>query len=637
MIKFKLKYKLIQLFLITSLFPLIIVGFITPMFLGRMAVNDANSRLDNNLNISLSIYQSVLDNLKYVVRDQNRRIYALIEEDQLDLLRNEFVRMVKKNNLDFFVITDNEGNVIVSMSNPKFEGYDLSRDIFVRKAMRGQVSVSTEILNEKELERLGLLEKAKIPGIDETKAMVIRATMPVINKNEIIVGTMSAGYLLNNNNRIILDEIKKSTGTVSSIFMGAVRICSTVPVRKGENVVGSRFDAEKSKIILERGQRYLGRMFVAGNWYLAAYTPVYDDSKNIIGILGIGIFEKEIFALRNKLTMLFITAVCLAILLSMLFGIWKGEKIVKSIQKLRRGIEAFGRGDYGHRIEIRSRDEIEELAVLFNQTMEQLLRTKQQLEVCSRNVQSLEFRVSQSTAQLEATQKQLLEYERMAAMGRMGTALSHELRNVFAEIQTVAYNLKTRIGKDDLKLADYLKGIEEGLNRANEILSNVLKFSYPKKLVFSEVDITYLINDLLSFPDIKEQFKRNNIKIIKDFTPNLPKINADGLQIREVILNLIVNAIHAMPEGGKLLISTENDQGMLRIKVADTGIGMSRETLDSLFTPFFTTKKRGLGLGLCISKAIVEEHSGDIQVHSEVNRGSIFTVNLPVVNKKQTA
>jgi signal transduction histidine kinase len=76
---------------------------------------------------------------------------------------------------------------------------------------------------------------------------------------------------------------------------------------------------------------------------------------------------------------------------------------------------------------------------------------------------------------------------------------------------------------------------------------------------------------------------------------------------------------------------------MLRIKVADTGIGMSRETLDSLFTPFFTTKKRGLGLGLCISKAIVEEHSGDIQVHSEVNRGSIFTVNLPVVNKKQTA
>jgi two-component system NtrC family sensor kinase len=631
MVKLKLKYKLMQLFLITSLLPLIIMVFITIVFLDRMAINDAHQRIDNNLNIALSIYQSTLDNLKYVVRDLNRRVFTLIEEDQLDLLRNEFVRVVKRNNLDFFVITDAGGRVIVSMSDPQLEGKDLSRDTFVRRAMRGQLSVSTEILSDGELEKLGLMGRARIPNMQEVQGMVIEATMPVINKNEIIIGTMSAGYLLNNNtNKIILGDIKKSTDLVANIFLGNQRICSTMPSLKGENIIGSRLDPEKAKWILEKGERYISRMQVGGNWYLCGYTPIYNDSKKIIGILSIGIPEKNIFALRDKLIKIFTLAVCLSIILSMLFGIFKGEKIVKSIQKLRRGIEAFGRGDYSHRIEIRSKDEIEELADFFNQTMVQLMRTKQQLEVYARNVQTLESRVSQSNTQLQAAEKQLVEYERMAAMGRMATVLSHELRNVFAEIQTGSYNLKAKVGKDHPQFVDYLKSIEEGLSHANQILSDVLKFSYPKKLIFSEVDINYLINDLLSFPSLQEQFKNNNIKIIKNLGSDLPKINVDGLQIREVFLNLIVNAVQAMPRGGKITVLTENDQGLLRVKVADTGSGMSRETLNSLFTPFFTTKSRGLGLGLCISKAIVEEHGGHIQVHSELEHGSTFIVSLPV-------
>lgn len=631
----KLKYKLIQLFLITSLLPLVIVGIITIIFLGRMAINDAHGRINNNLSIASSIYQSELDNLKYIVQGLNRRVSALIEEEQLDLLRNEFIRIVKRNNLDFFVITDIGGKVIVSMSNPQLEGKDLSRDLFVRKSLRGPLTVSTEILTAGELEELGLLEKAKIPNMQELQGMVIKATLPIINKNEIIIGTMSAGYLLNNNrNKIILADIKKSTDLVASIFLSNQRICSTFPALKGENIIGTRLEPEKAKRVLEKKEKYISRMQVGGLWYLCGYTPIYNDSKKTIGMLGIAIPEKNIFALKDKLIKIFIVAVCLSIILSMLFGILKGEKIVKSIQKLRRGIEAFGRGDYEHRIEIHSKDEIEELADFFNQTMVQLMKTRQQLEACSRNVQTLENRVSQSTAQLQAAEKQLVEYERMAAMGRMATALSHELRNLFAEIQTASYSLKAKIGKDYPHFTDYLKGIEEGLSHANEILSSVLRFSYPKKLIFSEVDINYLINDLLSFPSLVEQFKKNNIKIIKNLGPNLPKINVDGLQIREVILNLIVNAVQAMAKGGKITILTENDEGLLRIKITDTGSGMSPETLDNLFTPFFTTKTRGLGLGLCISKTIVQDHGGHIQVHSELNHGSTFIVSLPIRNMK---
>jgi signal transduction histidine kinase len=217
----------------------------------------------------------------------------------------------------------------------------------------------------------------------------------------------------------------------------------------------------------------------------------------------------------------------------------------------------------------------------------------------------------------------------MAAMGRMAAALSHELRNVFAEIQTSAYNLKNKAGKDFPQLAGPLKGIDDALTHANSLLTDILKFSHPKQLVLSEVDINYLIEDLLSSADLKDQFSNHNIKIIKDLAPDIPKLKIDGIQMREVVSNLVTNAIHAMPSGGKINIVTLNDQGLIRIKVADTGLGMSQETLDNLFTPFFTTKNRGLGLGLCISKGIVESHGGLIQVHSGLNEGTTFTVSLP--------
>jgi two-component system NtrC family sensor kinase len=625
----KLHFKLIQMLLITSLLPVVVVACISIVFLDRIAVTESSHRIENSLDISMGIYQKTLDELKYTVRDLNRRVFTLMEEDQLDLLRNEFVKVVKKNDFDFFIITDSGGRVIVSMCDPGLEGIDLGPDRFVSRALRNQVSVSTEVLSEKELKALGLFEKAGLSGISETEGMVIRASLPVINKNEIIVGTMSAGYLLNNRDKIIICEIASSTDMISTIFMKDRRICSNVPVRKGETVLGSTLNPEISKTILEEGKRYYGRMQVADNWYLAGYSPIYNSAKKIIGILGIGVSEKEVFNLRNKLIKIFTLAVLLAIILSMVFGILKGEKIVKSIDKLRKGIAAFAQGDYDHRISINSRDEIEELADFFNHTMAQLKATRQQLDVCARNVLTLQSRVSQSNAELEEAHKQLLSYERMAAMGRMAAALSHELRNVFAEIQTAAYNLKNKAGKDFPQLAGPLKGIDDALTHANSLLTDILKFSHPKQLVLSEVDINYLIEDLLSSADLKDQFRNHNIRIIKDLGPDIPKLNIDGIQMREVVSNLVTNAIHAMPGGGKINIVTQNDQGLIRIKVTDTGLGMSQETLDNLFTPFFTTKNRGLGLGLCISKAIVESHGGHIQVHSGLNEGTTFIVSLP--------
>jgi two-component system NtrC family sensor kinase len=628
----KLQFKLTLMLLMTSTLPLLLLAVITIFFLGRLAVNESLQRINNNLKIASGVYSGVSNQLEYAVKEQNRRIATLIEDKQFDLLRNEYKKVIARNKLDFFFVTDPSGKVLVSMANPKLEGYDYSRNVFVRLAMHGKTIVSTEALGESALDRLGILSKARIKGVEPVRGMVIMTSMPVINPNEVTVGTMTAGYLINNNNPVLVDKITADTGgLMASILLDNLRISSNIPTGGKFEIIGSTLPAKFAGKTLLGGKNFLSRIPVQKSWCLSGYTPIQDSEEKIIGMIGVAIPEKEVFKLRDRLIKLFTLTVFLSILISLSFGMKKGAAIVSSINKLHQGIEAFGKGNFYHRLEIHSQDEIEELADFFNETMEQLMLAKNEIEVSSRNIMRLENRVTKSDAQLQAVHKQLLEYERMAAMGKMATALSHELRNVFSEIQTGAYNLKAQVNKDLPQFGTYLRTIEEGLNRANEILSNVLSFSYPKKLILSDVDMNYLIGDMLNSANLKEQLKNNKVNVIKDFESGLLHIKVDGLQMREAILNLVTNAVQAMPEGGKLSISTRNERDMIKIKIADTGTGMSKEAIDNLFTPFFTTKSRGLGLGLCITKSVVQEHGGQILVESEAGKGTVFNITLPLV------
>jgi len=318
------------------------------------------------------------------------------------------------------------------MTNPDLEGYNFSRDILIRRAMKGQVNVCAEVMSEYELAKFGLLEKAKIPGVSPTDALLLRTSQPLINTNEIIVGTVTAGYLLNNNNELIINKICDGSDLVASIFLGPVRIASNVPSVPGKETLGTRIPDAVAQKVLQDNQVYIGKLMVSGQWYLAGYASICDIMGKPIGILGIGIPQKNVFALRNRLLYLFTLAVVLSIILSLTFGFLWGGRIINSIRKLRTGIAAFGSGDLNYRIiDVKSGDEIEELADFFNQTMLQLQFTKRELEQSSRKVEHLTDEVSRSSRQLDEIHKQLLEYERMAAMGRMATVINHELRNIF--------------------------------------------------------------------------------------------------------------------------------------------------------------------------------------------------------------
>jgi len=376
----KLQYKLVRIILLTSALPLLVVAAITVIFIQSIAISDAEQKLNNNLNIAQSIYQDVNEKLRNISREQNIRIRPLLENNQPSLLSLELEKVCENNTLDFFVVVDNQSKVIISISNPKAQGEDLSNDYAIQKVLlEGQSFVSTEILTEQEIEKLGLTQRAAIPGIKNTQGMVIRAVGPIVNLKHEIVGAMSLGYLLNNNNKIIIDEIKTKTGLLSSILMGDLRIASNIPSKKDEHAVGRRLSSAEIKNNLLQGKKHIGSILVLDDWYKAGYIPIYNRAKEVVGSLGIGISEATIYALRNKLMFIFSLAVFISIFLALIFGFLRGRDIVRSIEKLRYGTEVIARGDFEHQINIDSKDEIEELANFFNKMVLQLKAARERI------------------------------------------------------------------------------------------------------------------------------------------------------------------------------------------------------------------------------------------------------------------
>ncbi len=597
----KIQYKFIWMFLLTSVFPLIIIGLVAVSLLGKMAHNQAVKDMGDDLANSQVVYRNTGEHLKYVIHDQNRRVSTLLYEDQVDLLKNEYAKIVKNENLDFFVVTDAKGKVLVSMSNFDLEGFNIARTLRMRGALKGEVFVSTEILDTVDLDRLGLTKKAKITGIENTQGLVLEAAFPVINQNEIIIGAMCGGYLLNNNNQLIINDIARHTGLVASIFLKDIRVSSNVPSSDGKYAIGSVLDPAVFKVILD-GNNYSGPIKVAKDIYMASYAPIFNNENELIGILGIGMPEKRVFALRDGLIKIFIIAVICSAILSLLLGFFIGGRMIRSVRKLRKGIEAFARDDFSHRISIKSNDEIEELAEFFNKMM----------------------------VQIHEARNKLHEQEKMATMGRMAAIVSHELRNAFAEIHTSAYYLKEKVAKNFPQLESSFRNMESGINSADNILNSLLVFSRPKKLILGDVSVNSIIDDVLGSINLEEICEGNKLEISKEFDPNIAIIKADGMQLKQVIINLVLNATQAMSGGGKLVVQSKNEYKSIKLQISDTGPGISKEIMENLFKPFFTTKSRGLGLGLAVCKEIIEAHKGKIKVDTEPNKGTTFTITLPV-------
>ncbi len=223
---------------------------------------------------------------------------------------------------------------------------------------------------------------------------------------------------------------------------------------------------------------------------------------------------------------------------------------------------------------------------------------------------------------------------RLTAMGEMSVRIAHDLRNPLGSIELFASILKKEINGDRDK-ADLLDHISLGVKSMDRLISNLLFFTRPQKPIIRKTNINRVVEDSILFSS--HLINGNNIEVNKDLLTNGMEIFCDEELMKQVFLNMILNAVQAMPEGGKLSIALErrDDKGEIRISVADTGGGIRREYMDKIFDPFFTTRERGTGLGLAIVHNIVQAHDGTIEVESYPNRGSRFTIRMPSARRQR--
>ncbi|MGA3190878.1 MAG: ATP-binding protein [Candidatus Bathyarchaeia archaeon] len=239
--------------------------------------------------------------------------------------------------------------------------------------------------------------------------------------------------------------------------------------------------------------------------------------------------------------------------------------------------------------------------------------------------QHLEEKVEERTEQLKEAQQQLVKSERLAAIGELAAMIGHDLRNPLTGIAGAAYYLKAKCSpKMDSKLKEMFKVIEKDVEYSNKIINDLLEYSRDIKLDLNESNPGSMVKEALSAVKIPKKVE------VADLTRDKPEMKVDTGKMKRVFVNIIKNAVDAMPKGGRLTIESRESNGDLEIVFSDTGVGMSEKTLGNIYRPLFTTKAKGMGFGLAICKRFVEAHGGKIHVRSTVGKGSTFIVTLPI-------
>jgi signal transduction histidine kinase len=368
---------------------------------------------------------------------------------------------------------------------------------------------------------------------------------------------------------------------------------------------------------------------------LTISSPLWIQKKMVGGVL----IELPLSDMMRRLIeyqRMFLTLIILDSIVLIVFGSFLLSRVlVKPVKELVSLTKKISEGNLNQTIEVHSNNEIGQLISSFNRMIEQLREKQEKIE---KHLESLEL----ANKKLKETQEELIRSEKLASIGRFAAGVAHEVGNPLGSILGYTSLLASE-GIDKETGKDYLKRIEKEIERINRIVRELLNYARPTKFEIKEVEVNQIIENTLSLLSYQKSFK--NIETRLEFQPHLPPIQGDESQLSQVFMNIILNAVDAMPQGGTLRIKTEEcivgngfstkfSEGdrLVRIKFSDTGIGIKQEDLKKIFDPFFTTKDpdKGTGLGLSVSLRIVESLGGEIKVESEPGKGSTFEVYFPV-------
>ena len=315
----------------------------------------------------------------------------------------------------------------------------------------------------------------------------------------------------------------------------------------------------------------------------------------------------------NTAYLILLISLFVIVSLGIVVNIKLSRGIAAPLRALEKVSKKIAQGDFSEAVEVRGRDELASLETAFNYMEERLKEA----------LASLESTISQ----LREKQAQLVEAEKHASVGILAAGVAHEINNPLTAVLTFSNLMLEQTPKDDPR-HERLKLITKETHRARHIVKQLMGFAKESPPLLARKNLNQPIRDIID--SLVAQGELDDVDLHLDLADDLPLAMADCGQIGQVVLNLVMNAIHSITPPGTIEVSSRAKDGNVEIEVRDTGCGIPAEHLGRVFDTFFTTKQKGTGLGLAVSYGIVKRHGGDIEVRSEVGKGSTFTVRIPI-------
>ena len=382
--------------------------------------------------------------------------------------------------------------------------------------------------------------------------------------------------------------------------------------------------------VLARGAGGVTRYGGRGHRLLAASAPL----RQAPWVAVVERPEAQAFASVNAMGRRTLLIIALALAFALLVGLLLSRGISRPLALAADRARAIAGGDLDQRLPETGATEVRELAAAFNAMATELARSRTEIEGFNRQLQR---RVAERTAELKQAQAELLQSRKLAAIGELGAGVAHELNNPLTGILGMAQLVLRKRPEGDPE-RKFLERIEADAKRCREVTMNLLRFSEQgDETLLADADANAVARSAVALQ--RSLLERRGVSVVLELAEDLPEVRADAAQLQQVLMNLLSNAAHASPEGGRVTVRSGSDGVFVHLVVSDNGRGIPEANLDRIFEPFFTTKEdwRGAGLGLSVAYQIVQAHHGTLQAQSVPGQGATFTVSLPIPSARTAA
>ncbi len=663
-----LKAKLFKGFAILIIMFGVLSGFFAIRMIENRIIGEAQRRVQFDMNSALYVYHSKMEEIGTILQLAANKQAILEAAEKQDWTSQDIRKRLEiirsKLKLDFLSVISIDSQVVLRTASSKISDYKSSTDPFFADVLSGKPVSSMKVFSREELsnENQDLADQAFIQLEEsprarlsnkkvEDRGMVMLGAAPIIKHNQVL-GAIYGGILLNRNynfvdsikaaiytKKTIINEegnINNSTETdedtsvgTATIFLYDVRIATTISMGYGKRALGTRVSKEVADCVLEGNGSWLGRAFVVNDWYLTAYHPISDYQGKIIGMLYVGLLEKPFQSIGNVILTRYIWILLAGLIMALVFSFWFSDRLARPIHRLEQATNQMRQGLNPGQIPVdKTTKETQNLIVAFNEMALSLAERETHLKEANEKLEEI-------NESLKVTNRSYME-----TLG----FVSHELKTPVATMMNYIFLLKEKkLGDLTEKQDKAVKNLDNNIKHVVEMIRHYLNLSRIENGVLqpnkTKVALKQeILNAILE--NFDADFISHKIKLENMLTEEI-SLNCDLNMIREVFENLISNAIKYGRDEGRLRITAKVNQDFIDFSVANEGEGIPPEKIGSIFQKFSrleeqkaARKQKGTGLGLFITKHIVEAHGGTISVNSTPNEWTEFCFSLPCYKEK---